>query len=41
LENQHISISKFSTPADLVGWMGALQAQDYNMEHYPKTNIFC
>ncbi|MGC9354318.1 MAG: DNA glycosylase AlkZ-like family protein, partial [Mariniphaga sp.] len=31
LENQHISISKFSSPADLVSWMGALQAQDYNM----------
>jgi hypothetical protein len=31
LENQQIAASKFSSPVDLVSWMGAMQAQDYNM----------
>jgi hypothetical protein len=31
LENQQIAASKFSSPVDLVRWMGAMQAQDYNM----------
>jgi hypothetical protein len=31
LENQQIAVSKFSSPVDLVSWMGAMQAQDYNM----------
>ncbi len=31
LTNQQISTGKFTSPADLVGWMGAIQAQDYNM----------
>jgi hypothetical protein len=31
LINQQIAVSKFSSPVDLVSWMGAMQAQDYNM----------
>jgi hypothetical protein len=31
LVNQQIAAGKFVSPADLVGWMGAMQAQDYNM----------
>ena len=29
LYNQHITRQAFTTPADLVAWMGAMQAQDY------------
>jgi hypothetical protein len=29
LYNQHISRATFDTPADVVGWLGAVQAQDY------------
>jgi hypothetical protein len=29
LSNQHITATKFSNPADVVGWFGAVQAQDY------------
>ncbi len=29
LHNQHIEGAKFQTPADVVRWMGAIQAQDY------------
>ncbi|SHJ06989.1 Winged helix DNA-binding domain-containing protein [Tangfeifania diversioriginum] len=31
LENQQIAAGKFTSPSDLVSWMGAMQAQDYNM----------
>ncbi len=31
LANQRISNSSFSTPAEVVSWMGAMQAQDYLM----------
>lgn len=31
LVNQQIVAGKFTSPADLVDWMGALQAQDYSM----------
>ena len=31
LDNQHITRSELKTPKDLVGWMGAVQAQDYPM----------
>jgi hypothetical protein len=31
LINQQILEPKFKTPKDIVGWMGAMQAQDYNM----------
>lgn len=31
LVNQQIVAGKFTSPADLVGWMGAMQAQDYSM----------
>lgn len=31
LKNQQIAAGKFSSPKALVGWMGAMQAQDYNM----------
>lgn len=34
LENQQISGGKFRSPAALVGYMGALQAQHYNMVKY-------
>jgi hypothetical protein len=30
LHNQHIAYQQFKTPAAVVGWMGALQAQDYS-----------
>ncbi|HKP88114.1 MAG TPA: winged helix DNA-binding domain-containing protein [Blastocatellia bacterium] len=29
LYNQHIATAKFDKPSDVVGWMGAVQAQDY------------
>ncbi|GAB4521861.1 MAG: winged helix DNA-binding domain-containing protein [Anaerolineae bacterium] len=29
LRSQHITQDKFETPEDVVGWMGAMQAQDY------------
>jgi len=31
LVNQQIAAGMFTSPAELVGWMGAMQAQDYNM----------
>lgn len=31
LISQSIAEPKFKTPKDIVGWMGAMQAQDYNM----------
>jgi len=31
LHNQQIAGTKFRTPKDIVGWMGAMQAQDYAM----------
>lgn len=31
LYNQQLSVSSFQTPAGLVSWMGAIQAQDYAM----------
>jgi hypothetical protein len=31
LYNQQLSVSSFGTPAELVSWMGAIQAQDYAM----------
>ena len=30
LQNQQVSATKFKTVKELVGWMGAMQAQDYN-----------
>ncbi|HSW87802.1 MAG TPA: winged helix DNA-binding domain-containing protein [Candidatus Saccharimonadales bacterium] len=30
LHNQHISNSPFTNPEDVVGWMGAVQSQDYS-----------
>jgi hypothetical protein len=30
LINQQIAATRFKTPRELVGWMGAMQAQDYN-----------
>lgn len=30
LKNQQLTETRFSTPKQLVGWMGAMQAQDYN-----------
>lgn len=30
LHNQQITTTNFKTPKELVGWMGAIQAQDYN-----------
>jgi len=29
--NQQITVSKFKTAKDVAGWLGAIQAQDYNM----------
>ncbi|RYD84045.1 MAG: winged helix DNA-binding domain-containing protein, partial [Sphingobacteriales bacterium] len=29
LYNQHVSHQKFKTPAEIVGYLGAVQAQDY------------
>jgi len=29
IHNQHLSSTEFKKPADLVNWMGAVQAQDY------------
>ena len=29
LRNQHLSQSQFSKPAEIVKWLGAVQAQDY------------
>src|SRR5689334_17027911 len=29
LHNQHLSQAGFTQPADVVGWLGAVQAQDY------------
>ncbi|HEY9231198.1 MAG TPA: winged helix DNA-binding domain-containing protein, partial [Blastocatellia bacterium] len=29
LANQHLTGTKFDTPAEAVRWMGAVQAQDY------------
>lgn len=34
LNNQHISGTIFTTAKDVVGWMGALQAQDYAMSKW-------
>lgn len=34
LFNQHINDDRFKTEKDLVGWMGAMQAQDYSMSKY-------
>lgn len=31
LHNQQIAGKEFNSPKDIVGWMGAIQAQDYNM----------
>ncbi|MEO8399458.1 MAG: winged helix DNA-binding domain-containing protein [Ignavibacteriaceae bacterium] len=31
LQNQQISVTNFKTVKKIVGWMGAMQAQDYNM----------
>ena len=31
LTNQQITESKFKTAKDIVSWMGAMQAQDFNM----------
>lgn len=31
LVSQHVSVNKFKTAGELLGWMGALQAQDYAM----------
>jgi hypothetical protein len=31
LQNQQIATTKFKNPKELVHWMGAMQAQDYNM----------
>jgi hypothetical protein len=31
LLSQQVAVSSFKTARDLVGWMGAMQAQDYNM----------
>ncbi len=31
LVTQQIAATKFTTPKEMVGWMGAMQAQDYNM----------
>jgi hypothetical protein len=31
LYNQQLSVASFQTPAELVSWMGAIQAQDYAM----------
>jgi hypothetical protein len=31
LTSQQLTAAKFKTPKELVGWMGAMQAQDYNM----------
>lgn len=31
LISQQIAATKFKTPKDIVGWMGAMQAQDFNM----------
>ena len=31
LINQQIAATKFRTPKEIVGWMGAMQAQDFNM----------
>jgi hypothetical protein len=30
LKNQQLATTEFNTPKQLVGWMGAMQAQDYN-----------
>ncbi len=29
LFNQRLGVPKFQTPAEVVGWLGAVQAQDY------------
>jgi hypothetical protein len=34
LHNQHISRATHKTPADVVGWLGAVQAQDYLGAHW-------
>src|SRR6185369_7408990 len=34
LYNQQLSNNDFRTPQDLVSWMGAMQAQDYNMSKW-------
>lgn len=34
LSAQHISSGTFQTPRDLVGWMGAMQAQDFPMSQW-------
>ena len=34
LANQRVSASDFRTPGEIVGWMGAMQAQDYNMSKW-------
>lgn len=34
LHNQQLVTSNFTTPAQVVGWMGAMQAQDYNLARW-------
>ncbi len=34
LHSQHITKEKFKTAADIVSWMGAMQAQDYDMSKW-------
>ena len=34
LSNQHVPGDVFHSPKELVGWMGAIQAQDYSMAKY-------
>ena len=34
LANQQVSASEFRTPGEIVSWMGAMQAQDYNMSKW-------
>ena len=34
LINQQVTATKFKTAKDIVGWMGAMQAQDYAMSKW-------
>jgi hypothetical protein len=34
LASQHIAGTRFTSPKDLVSWMGAMQAQDYAMSKW-------
>jgi hypothetical protein len=34
ISNQHLAGTKFKTARELVGWMGAMQAQDYDMARW-------